>query len=231
MKKKQITKLGITLGLVGAVGVGGTLAILSQKTEAVVNTFTVGEGITSKDISIDETDVEAEGWNGEMSDTDRDMENSYEIAPGVTLVKDPQVHVSDKAADCYVFVNVHNVDDFAAEVGKDNVEFTNFGANGQWVKVFGTDDSYDGVYYYRATGETATGGTKVSVDGEFDSPKVFTGIVLNKDAEVYKNDGTAKDNLPKIQVKAAAVQATDLSTSWTDALGIINPDFDWGTWK
>lgn len=229
MKKKQIAKLGLTLGLVGAIGVGGTLAILSQKTEAVVNTFAVGDGITAQDITIDETDVEAKNWNGEISETDRDMANSYTITPGVSLVKDPQVHVTEKAADCYVFINVHNVDAFIKELGKDNVTMDDFGADGKWVKL-STGEGYDGVYYYRAEDETATGGTKVSVDDEFDSPKVFTGITLKKDAEVYEADGTGKTNIPKIQVKAAAVQATGLTSSWTDATSLMST-FNWGTWQ
>lgn len=230
MKKKQIVKLGLTLGLVGAIGVGGTLAILSQKTDAVVNTFAVGDGITAQDITIDETNVEAKDWNGEMSDTDRDMTNSYTITPGVSLVKDPQVHVEESAADCYVFINVHNVDAFIMELGgKDEVTMDNFGANGQWVKL-STGEGYDGVYYYRETDETATGGTKVSVDAQFDSPKVFTGITLTKDAEVYQANGIGKTNIPKIQVKAAAVQATGLTTSWTDATTLMST-FDWGTWQ
>lgn len=234
MKKKQIAKLAVTLGLVGAVGVGGTLAILSQKTDPVVNTFAVGDGITAEDISIDETDVEAEGWNGAISDTVRDARNNYTVIPGSKLVKDPQVHVTAESADCYVFIQVHNVDEFAAEVGNTNVTFTDFGANGQWVKVPGTGDGYDAVYYYRATDEEASeGGTKVSV-GEvpFNSPKVFTGIELTKDAAVYDaTTGEGKENLPKIQVKAAAVQATELETSWSDALEVINNNFEWGNYE
>lgn len=230
MKKKQIAKLGLTLGLVGAIGVGGTLAILSQKTNAVVNTFAVGDGITAQDITIDETNVEAPNWDGKISDTDRDTANSYTITPGVSLVKDPQVHVKESAADCYVFINVYNVDEFIEELGKENVEMDGFGANGRWVKLNSTEEGYDGVYYYRAEKEAATGGTKVSVDDKFDSPKVFTGITLKKDAEVYEADGTGKTNIPKIQVKAAAVQATGLTSSWTDATSLMST-FNWGTWQ
>lgn len=233
MKKRQLAKLGVTLGLVGAIGVGGTLAILSQTTGPVVNTFAVGDGITTSDISIDETNVEAEDWNGEISETNRDMANSYTITPGSTLVKDPQVHVSATAADCYVFINVRNADAFLAELKEDKSIFQNFGAGGQWVKI-GDDDTLDGVYYYTAT-PNAEFGSKVSVgDNEFDSPKIFTNINLTKNAAVYNADGTGKSNIPKIQVKAAAVQATELNSSWEDALAVINGTnsaFDWGQWE
>lgn len=228
MKKKQIAKLAVTLGLVGAVGVGGTLAILSQKTEAVVNTFAVGDGIKVTDISIDETNVDKK-----EGEADRDMNNTYTITPGSTLVKDPQVHVSAEAADCYVFINVHNADAFLAELGEDASVFQNFGADGEWVKV-SEGEGLDGVYYYTEI-PNATSGTKVSVGAkEFDSPKVFTGINLTKDADVYDAKGEGKTNIPKIQVKAAAVQATGLNSSWQDALAVItgtDPAFDWGTWE
>lgn len=230
MKKKQIAQLGVTLGLVAAVGVGGTLAILSQTTGPVVNTFAVGDGITQNDVTIDETNVEADGWDGEMSETERDMANNYEIMPGVSLVKDPQVHITANAADCYVFVNVHNADAFADELGNTNVIFDDFGANGQWVKLYPDSEGYDGIYYYKGSAGESTG-TKVSVGNvAFNSPKVFTGITLNKDADVYRPDGTAKTDLPKIQVKAAAVQATELSSSWNDAVTLVE-DLNWGTWQ
>ena len=57
MKKRQLAKLGLTLGLVGAVGVGGTMALLSAKSNTVTNTFAAGNGIDAqKDITLFEHD-------------------------------------------------------------------------------------------------------------------------------------------------------------------------------
>ena len=44
MTKKKLMMAGLSAGLVAVVGIGGTLAYLSDKSEVVTNTFTVGTG-------------------------------------------------------------------------------------------------------------------------------------------------------------------------------------------
>ncbi len=46
MNKKKFTTMLVAMGLVGIVGVGGTLAWLSASTNEVVNTFAIGPGYT-----------------------------------------------------------------------------------------------------------------------------------------------------------------------------------------
>lgn len=100
--KKTYMKLILAIALVGSMAVGGTLAYLSDTTEAVVNTFTVGDGVaislleTQFGKSIDETN----GING----GDESKAVTVAMLPGETITKDPTVTV--EGIDCYVFVDV-----------------------------------------------------------------------------------------------------------------------------
>ena len=104
--------------------VGGTLAWLTAKTDAVTNTFTVGN------IKID------------LAETTTD----FKMVPGCTIAKDPKVTVLDGSEDCYLFVKLEkstNFDDFLTyEMAKDS------SGNVIWTQL---TDSYGneipGVYY------------------------------------------------------------------------------------
>jgi predicted ribosomally synthesized peptide with SipW-like signal peptide len=118
MKKTLITILATVL--VCCCVAGGTLAWLMDKTDPVVNTFTVG----NVDITLTET-----------VDTDNDNAASFKMVPGSKIDKDPKVTVSAGSERCWVFVKIEesdNLDDFITyEV-----------ANG-WQPL----DGVDGVYY------------------------------------------------------------------------------------
>lgn len=81
--KLVVAMLAVTL-LIGC-AIGGTVAWLTAKTEAVVNTFTYG------DINIT------------LSET---TGNDYKIIPGVNITKDPKVTVKANSEDCWLFVKV-----------------------------------------------------------------------------------------------------------------------------
>lgn len=78
--------LVMVLALVMVVGctVGGTLAWLTDTTEAKVNTFTVG----NIDIDLTETTVD------------------YKMVPGTEIAKDPKVTVTAGSEDSWVFVKI-----------------------------------------------------------------------------------------------------------------------------
>lgn len=59
MKRKNMATMVTCIALVGAVAVGGTLALLSQGSNTVTNTFTVGKGYNqdTPDLSLDEAPV------------------------------------------------------------------------------------------------------------------------------------------------------------------------------
>lgn len=82
--KKKIAISIVAVALVLCCAIGGTLAWLTDKTDPVVNTFTVG------DINI------------ELKETTSD----YKMVPGNTIAKDPKVTVKANSEDCYLFVKV-----------------------------------------------------------------------------------------------------------------------------
>ena len=93
MKKKRIS-LVMALALVLTCVIGGTIAWLTDKTEDVENTFTVG----NIDITLKETTGE-----------------KYKMIPGNTIDKDPTVTVEAGSEDCWLFVKVvesDNLDTF-----------------------------------------------------------------------------------------------------------------------
>jgi len=77
--KKKLT-IVVSLLLVMALSIGGTIAWLTDTTDAIQNTFTVG----NVKIDLTETDVE---------DNDTPLANSYKMVPGKTIDKDPTVTV------------------------------------------------------------------------------------------------------------------------------------------
>ena len=89
MKKKLTTVLAIVL--VVALSVAGTYAYLTDKTDAVVNTFTVGN------VNIDLTETTG---------------NSYKMVPGTTIKKNPKVTVEADSEACWLFVKVVKSDNF-----------------------------------------------------------------------------------------------------------------------
>lgn len=98
MKKKYIA-LVLAFVLVAALSVGGTLAWLTAKTDAVTNTFTTA-GI---DITLTET------FN---TDTNNDGTNDKwqaQMIPGYSYTKDPKVEVSTTSEDCYLFVKFEEI--------------------------------------------------------------------------------------------------------------------------
>ena len=92
MKKKMWISV-VAIALVLCCAVGGTLAWLSDKTDSVVNTFTVG------DINITLT---------ESDDLDLKM------VPGKTITKDPKVTVKSGSEACWLFVKVEKSANFDA---------------------------------------------------------------------------------------------------------------------
>ena len=92
MKKKLMTVLALVLVI--AMSVAGTVAFLTDTTDPISNTFTVGK----VDITLTET------FN---TDTDGDQENDAwqaQLIPGTTYTKDPVVTVTADSEDCWLFV-------------------------------------------------------------------------------------------------------------------------------
>ena len=175
MTKKRFATLATCIALVGAVAVGGTLALLSAQSNDVTNTFTVGKGYDQNDPNpdfyLDEAKVAqvTEGDNiGGYAETaaPRVEENTYaNIVENAYLAKDPQFHISD---DCEVAQSwiVAKISGFNATPSATILKFTDVTDEtvdgvvaGSWYKVTKAGDAYsyaavtldnidNGVYIY-----------------------------------------------------------------------------------
>lgn len=94
--KKKLTMV-VSLLLVMALSIGGTLAYLTDKTDTVKNTFTIGSiTLTLAEegaVKNDETGV---------------YEKSYKIIPGTEVAKEPKLTVTKGSEECYVYALVDN---------------------------------------------------------------------------------------------------------------------------
>lgn len=106
MTKKRIATMATCIALVGAVAVGGTLALLSQPSNTVTNIFTVGDGYVADDIKLDEDTVYQEvsganlgGYKGNNVAIENRVEtNTYaNLVANTTLDKDPTFRIVEDA--------------------------------------------------------------------------------------------------------------------------------------
>lgn len=121
MKKKTILVAAIAVMLVAALVVGGTLAYFTDKSDAKVNTFTVGN------VAID---LKEPSWKENESHT---------LLPGVSYAKDPTITVKEGSQDAYVFlkldlnkyvslINLMGVDAYKNNIGGLEGDYPGFGA-------------------------------------------------------------------------------------------------------
>ena len=223
MQKKKALMSIVSLALVGAVAVGGTLAYLSSNSNKLTNTFTVGTGYQGQGLYLDETDKSGTQNPTEISSTSRTEEGvAYtDLIPGNTVVKDPTFHLTAGSVNSYVFAQVTGIDelitkgfivsdtaitdavdptdpDFAAE--------SNLGE--KWTKVDGTD-GFDGLYVYTEQVDASTSTADVALDPLFQHVK-FSSFCGN---EYIKDDSDTAVDLNDIVIKGVAVQVADSTDS------------------
>lgn len=215
-KKKMATVLG-SVTLIGAIGIGGTLAYLSQETKEVSNTFTLGKeiNIALKESSVG-TEVDAEGKAGaykalvnEVYGYDLDGENSWTVDKnkyegvvlGETVYKDPTVLVDENSSDAYIYVAVKNA---SPSEENDGTQFQVNIDSSKW-KLVGKSGNDTFIYAYKEVAKAN------------DNLTVFT------NAKVRKSDA---ENLSfnNLDVKAYAIQARGIKqdTATVEALKMAN---------
>ena len=220
MKKKTLAILLSCAMLIGAT-VGGAIAWLTDTTEEVVNTFTVG----NIEIELKETDTnKVDGIN----------KKDYDFVPGDTLLKDPTVTVKKESEECWLFVKVTVANNVCTDtsVEPDIVAdpVLTWGTAEGWKKYEPyTDITDDGTYYfYRAVTENdlkeTVEGTETPKDAVYqilkcqdtDNPahvnctgcvKVSTEVTKGMVTAMGK-DGTSK---PTLTFDAAAVQSKNIA--------------------
>lgn len=190
MKKKSFIMV-LALVLVFAVAVGGVVAWLTDKTDPVKNTFTVGD----INIKLEET-----------------TGSSYQVIPGDTQNKDPKVTVLANSEACYLFVKIDEANNTMTVNGKD-VKIVNYAIANGWTQGKGTDRIPTNVYWREVGAVTADTGYYVFSGGTDNH-----GAVTIND-NVTKGQINA-DNQPTLTFTAYAVQKdniADAATAWAEA--------------
>lgn len=230
MKRKNMAAMVTSIALVGVVAVGGTLALLSQGSNTVTNTFTVGKGYNQEtpDLSLDEAPVKMittasdaiNGVNlGDYVETGakRQTENSYNnLIAGAKMAKDPQFHISEscEVAESWIVAEVNG---FNTDTAKTTLKFTdvtdetvadelNKLVDGVWYKV----TKKDGVYKYEAVTTTNMG------NGVYIYNKSLSAGESTKDLFQQLQVDTFKEGANPSQIKVSGVAVE----------GIAGVDFD-----
>lgn len=214
MKKNKIMLSVVSGLLVAAVAVGGTLAYLSDKSNQVENTFTIGAGYDDNALTLDETKVTPGAALPTEPGAERIGKNQTypDLLPGSEFAKDPTFHLATGSTDSYIIAKVTNAQE-AKAVGyifKDAAKTTGFDAN--WKKVANAngdilseevddDGSLNG--YYLFVDDVQAG--KIVKGGE-NTEAIFTYVQLDSN---IANEALADANNQKTTVIGVAVQATN----------------------
>lgn len=194
----------LAIGLLVGSAIGGTLAWLTDDTDPVTNTFTVGN------IEID------------LGETTTD----YKMIPGNDIAKDPKVTVVAGSEDAWVFVKVaksSNFDDYLTYTIADG-----------WTALADDKDNsaLTTVYYREYTGDEAAN-YPVLKDNKTHVKNTVTkddmDALLVKENGEFKLDGNGNfvydaDKVPTLTFTAYAIQKANVGNSAADAWDeILNP--------
>lgn len=190
--KKKVLSCAVCAALVLCIAAGATVAWLTDRTENVKNTFTVGD----VDIAMSET----VGKETKNTDSDGNIDNAcYKMVPGAELAKDPRVIVNSGSEACWLFVK--------AEKSANFDDFMSFDAADGWTALTGVQ----GVYYRSVDAQTANSGVSYAV---------IKGDKVTVKNEVTKEQLSAltEASYPTLTFTAYAIQSDNLPDD-TDALG------------
>ena len=207
MKKRQIVKLSLTLGLVAVVGIGGRLAALTATSDSVTNTFAVGKNLTNDDLKLDEYPLNTDNRTANTSGERVTSLNFTNLMQGDTLAKDPMVQIDKDAAKCYVFVKVTGLEGL-----KNHGITVNWNSN--WIKYDTNAKSLDTIYYYKTGSDNIVDPSSLTDtmgnDGFIELPALFTTVSVANNATLYDTVSGNGVTLPKIVATACAVQAQNV---------------------
>lgn len=245
MSKKKLTIGILSICMISALAIGGTLAFLTDS-EKVTNTFSMGD----LDISIDEPHWNDEGTPDDPTTTDTDEStpgDGEDLTPGDTKVKDPTVKA--EVNDSYMRVVMNVIDKDSGEVITDTERLNLI------LQTIRYDNSYD------AEGDPATTGINpsekykladladyptVNTDFTLDNAKSTAGTYCYNYNEILKEGETAvlftnvviptdwdQDELEvlgqyKIEVYAQAIQ-TDNFADADEAFAALDAEIEAGT--
>ena len=189
--KKKITLAVICAVLSCVCLIGTTFAWLTDKTDTVTNTFTVG------DVKISLVESVTDQYGALTSGTTTNG-NTYKLIPGTTLTKDPVVTVEANSETCWLFIKVvktNNPDTYL------DYELNLTG----WTELTGNP----GVYYREVTTSGAAQPFSLIKNNQ----------VKVKDALTRDNLSGIGANYPTISFTAYAIQKAgfaDVNNAWAE---------------
>lgn len=151
MKRKNMAAMVTSIVLVGAVAVGGTLALLSQGSNTVKNTFTVGADYPASALKVREHEANQNAtgaWVGKGDNLwmlNPDNENAategdyvgikYEnLVGGTTVDKDPQFVLASGSPKSWVTCYIDGLTELENYVTVTGVTGADAGVNGDWYR-------------------------------------------------------------------------------------------------
>lgn len=192
MHKKNIRKLALALGLVALIGVGSTLAYLTDK-DSKTNTFTMGK------VGISLTEPEYS-----KNHPDYTVKN---VIPGNTITKDPTVTVATDSADCYIRVKVSlsSSNGLNPDIYNQLLE-TDVDGNYKYLDINENDWLKSGEYFYYIGSKNVNKNQGVLKAG--DVVKLFNNVTipLDWDEQIIHKDLS-------IEIVAEAIQADNFEPS------------------
>ena len=193
-RAKLVTTFG-AVALIGAIGIGSTFAYLSDKTDTVKNTFTVGDVSFDDDFGAGLMESEVKREDGKYVDADGENTwtstgNSYEdLAPAETVYKDPTIKIADDSEDAWVFAKVVYDSAYYAEIEWNTTEWKIVEEKDGYVILAKTDI--------------------VKEDAAVKTSTIFTSVTLVTDLPA---DEQGNVTMPDITISAYAIQAAGFDT-------------------
>lgn len=195
----HLKPVALILALVLLVGgvIGGTIAWLIATPDPVVNTFTYGD----INIDLDETDTQLDGDSNPNT-------NEYEMMPGQSITKDPEITVKSGSEEMWLFVKLEKSSNFDT--------FMEYTVADGWTALSGVD----GVYYQHITAEdVATADKEIAVIKD-DTVTVKESVTKE---QLNALDSGSSTDYPTLTVTAYAVQYAGNATA-ADAWAKVTAD-------
>lgn len=148
----KVFALVLAAALVLGAGIGGTLAWLTDKTDPITNTFTVG------DINI------------ELTETTGGTSKQFKMVPGNQIAKDPKVTVKAGSEACWLFVKIDKSTNF-------DTYLTYEVDTSVWTKLEGVTET---VYYREVAAATSDTTYSVLVDDRVSVSEDVTKAQMNE---------------------------------------------------
>lgn len=236
MNKKKTATMVASLALVGAIGVGSTLAYLSSQGNKLTNSFDVGDaynpvGPDDQAVWIDEADLDKTDNSDDnitIGESVRTLTgNEYtDVLAGSVFTKDPILRITNDSVDSYGYIQVTGI--------TANHGITIDRRNWEQVVSYDEDGDYgNGIWRYRQIlqpGEGTLGEDVIDYNAIASTSSLF--LKANTGFEVNVPGDFDEETLGEITLKGLAVQArynnngtvTEVPTDEADEFAI---DFNW----